>query len=61
MITADLHALLAPYVLDALGRAERERFEAHLVECALCQSELEEFRAATDRLGEARPPLRSVD
>lgn len=61
MMTAELHALLAPYVLDALGRAERERFEAHLSECSMCQSELTEFRAAADRLGEARPPLRSVD
>lgn len=60
-MTAELHALLAPYVLDALGRAERERFESHLGECALCQSELAEFRAAAHRLEGARPPLRPVD
>ena len=60
-MTGDLHALLAPYVLDALGQAERDEFESHLAECALCQSELTAFRAASDRLGEVKLPLRPVD
>jgi Putative zinc-finger len=60
-MTTDLHVLLAPYVVDALGGAEREKFEEHLGECALCRSELPASRVAADRLGEATPPLRSID
>ena len=54
-----VHALLAPYVLDALGEAERKSFKAHLDGCAMCQSELVHLRAGAVRLDEARPPLNS--
>lgn len=52
-MTADLHSLMAPYALDALNELERARFEAHLVQCASCQSELSGFVATATRLGDA--------
>jgi anti-sigma factor RsiW len=52
-MTTDLHSLLAPYTLDALDAAERERFEAHLAVCPTCQAELAGFQATAARLGEA--------
>lgn len=58
-MTADLHSLMAPYALDALDALERARFEAHLVQCSSCQSELTGFVATAVRLGdaaEAAPP-----
>ena len=36
----DIHDLVAPYALGALDGAERDRFELHLVSCALCREEL---------------------
>lgn len=52
-MTADLHSLMAPYALHALDPHERARFEAHLDQCADCQSELLGFLATAARLGEA--------
>jgi anti-sigma-K factor RskA len=51
-MTTDLHSLMAPYALDALDADERTRFEAHLEQCATCQSELVGFQATAARLGE---------
>lgn len=51
-MTEDLHSLIAPYALDALDAAERDRFEAHLTQCVSCQSELSGFVATAARLGE---------
>ena len=36
----DVHNLTAAYALDALGQEERETYEAHLGQCALCREEL---------------------
>lgn len=49
-MTADKHALLGPFVVNALGPIERIRFEAHLETCALCQSELPAMRESAGRL-----------
>lgn len=54
-MTAEMHALLGPYALDALDLTERARFEAHLEQCLLCQSELASFRASAARLGNVDP------
>ncbi|KAA1398277.1 anti-sigma factor [Aeromicrobium ginsengisoli] len=53
-MTTDLHSLLAPYVLDALEPAERAQFEAHLVQCPDCRSELGGLQATATRLGESQ-------
>ena len=47
-----LHSLVAPYVLDALDDAERERFGRHLVTCASCQEEVRGFEAVAAALAE---------
>lgn len=52
-MSTDLHSLLAPYALDALDPDERNRFEAHLDQCADCQAELSGFMATAVRLGDA--------
>lgn len=52
-MTTDLHSLLAPYALDALDAWERQRFEAHLEQCAECRAELAGFFATAARLGDA--------
>jgi anti-sigma-K factor RskA len=52
-MTTDLHSLMAPYALNALDPWERERFEAHLEQCADCRAELAGFVATASRLGEA--------
>jgi hypothetical protein len=36
----DVHDLTAAYALDALNEEERETFEAHLAQCALCREDL---------------------
>jgi anti-sigma-K factor RskA len=46
----DVHELTAAYALDALGREEREAYEAHLGRCAPCREELA-------RLGETAAAL----
>ena len=53
-MTTDLHALLAPYVLDALDAEERDHFEAHLEQCPNCRAELGGFQATATRLAEAQ-------
>ena len=47
--------LAAPYALDALAPDERERFEAHLSECAACRGEVRELREVTVLLADAAP------
>ena len=59
-MSADLHSLLGPYSLDALGPIERARFETHLERCVLCQTELETFRKSVARLDDAEPPPRQL-
>lgn len=39
----DLHALVGPYLVDALDHQERDTFEAHLQACDECRYEVEEL------------------
>jgi anti-sigma-K factor RskA len=48
----DVHALIAPYVLDAVDDLERTAFERHLAVCEACQFEVAELRSAAVRLGD---------
>lgn len=52
-MSTDLHDLLAPYALDSLDPHERSRFEAHLEQCSVCQSELTGLSETAVRLGDA--------
>ncbi len=47
----DVHALVGAYAVDALDAAERERFEAHLGNCADCRDEVDSLREAAAVLG----------
>lgn len=47
--------LAAPYVLDALEKEESAFFEAHLAECSVCRSEVDELREVTGLLAYAAP------
>ncbi|MYW97669.1 zf-HC2 domain-containing protein, partial [Amycolatopsis rubida] len=58
MTAADIHLLTGAYALDAVTGIERERFERHLRECAVCAQEVEELREVAARLAvaaDARP------
>jgi anti-sigma-K factor RskA len=46
----DVHALIAPYVLDAVDDIERVAFERHMAVCEACQLEVAELRSAAVRL-----------
>ena len=55
----DPHTLAGAYALDALGEADRERFEHHLGGCESCKAEAASLRDAAGRLAEvtaAAPP-----
>ncbi|MFE7892547.1 anti-sigma factor domain-containing protein [Streptomyces sp. NPDC057412] len=54
----DLHSLAAPYALDALERAERQRFEKHLSTCEICAAEVRALTEDAVRLAwsTAAPP-----
>ncbi len=52
-MSAELHALVGAYALDALEDPEQVAFEAHLDGCPTCAAELEGFRATVERLGSA--------
>lgn len=59
MAAADLHELSGAFALDALDDDELRLFEAHLLECAECEREVDSFRAAAAMLAatvETRPP-----
>jgi anti-sigma-K factor RskA len=47
--------LAAPYGLGALPPDERERFEAHLAECAACRGEVQALREVAVLLPDAAP------
>jgi anti-sigma factor RsiW len=49
-MNADLHALLGPYVLDAVDDLERASFERHLAGCPVCQGDVDELREASAHL-----------
>ncbi|WP_431995380.1 anti-sigma factor [Streptomyces griseoflavus] len=46
----DPHSLAAPYALDALGPAERVRFERHLTSCGRCAAEVRDLAEDAVRL-----------
>ncbi len=54
----DPHTLAGAYALDALGEADRVRFERHLSGCPSCDQEARGLREATSRLADslATPP-----
>jgi anti-sigma-K factor RskA len=55
----DPHTLAGAYALDALGQADRVRFERHLSGCPSCDQEARGLREATSRLADSlatRPP-----
>jgi len=47
--------LAAPYALGALAPDERERFEAHLADCAACRAEVRAQREVAVLLADAAP------
>jgi anti-sigma-K factor RskA len=47
--------LAAPYALGALPTDERERFDAHLAECAACRAEVRALREVAVSLVDAAP------
>ncbi|MEU4240040.1 anti-sigma factor [Actinoplanes sp. NPDC026619] len=51
-MTAETHALLGAYVLDAVNDIERAAFERHLRECEACRDETDDLRAAAARLAD---------
>lgn len=53
----EVHGLAAVYVLDALDDHERERFEAHVLECEQCQREVDDLRVVADSLAESQATL----
>jgi len=50
MSNDDIHGLSGAYAVDAVDDVERARFEAHMVSCAQCQSEVAGLRAAAGEL-----------
>jgi anti-sigma-K factor RskA len=57
----DPHTLAGAYALDALGEADRENFERHLLGCEACRAEAASLRDAAGWLAEpaaAAPPPR---
>lgn len=49
----------APYALGALPDAQREEFERHLEECAVCREELASLKVATSELPAAVPAMKA--
>jgi len=45
MTTADIHALVGAYALDAVDDVERAAFDRHLAECDPCLRYLRQMRA----------------
>jgi anti-sigma-K factor RskA len=57
----DPHTLAGAYALDALGEADRENFERHLLRCEACRADAASLRDAAGWLAEpatAAPPSR---
>ena len=57
----DPHTLAGAYALDALGEADRDNFERHLLRCEACRAEAASLRDAAGWLAEpatAAPPSR---
>ncbi|WP_199043513.1 anti-sigma factor [Glycomyces salinus] len=63
-MSADVHSLIGPYVLDAVDEDEHRQVEQHLTECESCTREAAELREAVWRLSDitvAEPPQRLRD
>jgi len=63
-MSADAHALIGAYILDAVDETERRLVEAHLTECPSCRQEAAELREAAWRLSDTtitEPPYRLRD
>jgi Putative zinc-finger len=54
---AGRHGDAVAYLLEALGAAARERFEAHASGCPECLRELEELRPVADQLALSAPQV----
>lgn len=52
-MSAEMHAMVGAYALDALDHREQMAFESHLASCPSCADELLGFRATAERLGAA--------
>ena len=55
----EMHALVGPFVADALDDQEREDFDAHLTTCGQCREELAELRETMAEMAafhEVAPP-----
>jgi anti-sigma-K factor RskA len=63
-MTADVHALIGPWAVDAVDDDERALVEHHLTECESCAQEAAELREAVWRLSDVTvtdPPRRLRD
>ncbi|MEU7902960.1 anti-sigma factor [Actinoplanes sp. NPDC049118] len=61
MTTADIHALVGAYALDAVDDLERVSFERHIADCETCRTEVDELRGTASRLADSTwsvPPPR---
>lgn len=59
MTDVDVHALVAPYALDALDAVERRQFELHLAACDQCWGDVLGAMEASERLEAIRPTVRT--
>ncbi len=60
-MSAEMHAMVGAYALDALDHIEQVAFESHLASCPMCADELVGFHETAERLGSAvavAPPPR---
>jgi anti-sigma-K factor RskA len=63
-MTADIHSMVAAYVLDAVDDIERAAVDRHLRECDACRAEAAEWRQTAARLADGAwsvPPPRLRD
>jgi hypothetical protein len=51
-VTADLHALVGAYALDALDDLERAAFDRHLRDCPTCRSDADELQETAAHLAD---------
>lgn len=57
----ELVELVTDYLEERLSPADRERFEAHLADCAACRTYLEQFRQTVRALGRLPEESLSVE
>lgn len=54
MTCRELVEVVTDYLEGTMSKADRERFEAHLVECEYCATYLEQIRETIKAVGELR-------